>query len=368
MTAISMGIGGNESFIVNTLKSIDASKFDIDIYCYDGTRMEHEREVLSLGSKIYISKVNQNSRLKYIYEVFEMNKFLKDKHYDIVHCNACSFLGLLKGTLGAKLYRKSMIISHSHSVGEPTGTTIDNFLRTGLRKILQWSVNYGLACSDYAGESKYTKNFRNSDRYMIVHNAIDTSQFLFNEKFRKDIKKRYNIFNKFVIGTVGRLSPPKNHSGLLDIYYELQKIQENTCLMIVGGGELDRKLKEKAESLGIADNVIFVGSTSEVNRYYSAMDVFVMTSKFEGLPFTVIEAQVNGLKCVMSDAITKMADVTGDNIFLSLHDKPEIWAKEIIEKGKKRSSKEKINKVIKDYELKNEIKRLERLYSGNGIS
>ena len=87
-----------------------------------------------------------------------------------------------------------------------------------------------------------------------------------------------------------------------------------------------------------------------------------MPSLYEGLPFTAVEAQVNGLKCVMADTITKMVNISGDVSFLSLRQKKEDWIDIILENSRSRISKQNNEIVCKKYDLNNEVKRLESYY------
>lgn len=362
MTATSMGIGGTEIFVTNVLKYIDIEKYQVDFYIYDGTRMEFAKEVATRNGKIYVSPVDKKGKFVEIKEIIALTDFLKKHSYDIVHCNECSFAGLLKGTIAAKISRKSVVISHSHSAGLPKNTFADKMLRSLFKVILVWSIDYGFACSDVAGENKYTKKFMESKQYKVIHNAINTKKYIYNEENRIEIRKKYKLSESdFVIGNVGRLAKVKNQVFLLNILKALLAKRE-AYLMIVGGGELKEFLMETAQKLGILRNVIFVGASQEVEKYYSAMDVLVMPSLFEGFPYTAVEAQANGLKCVLSDVITKMINITGDVEFIKLYESVDVWVKAILKAEGKRTDVAKTNIVFCDYELKNEVKRLEQIY------
>ena len=64
---------------------------------------------------------------------------------------------------------------------------------------------------------------------------------------------------------------------------------------LIGDGELKEQIQEQAKKAGVLDKIIFTGVCQDVERYLSAMDVFLFPSLFEGLPFTLLEAQANGL-------------------------------------------------------------------------
>ena len=84
---------------------------------------------------------------------------------------------------------------------------------------------------------------------------------------------------------------------------------------------------EKARLLGIEDKIIFAGVRSDIPYLLSAMDVFVFPSFYEGMPNTVIEAQATGLPCIISDTITREANITGIVKYMPLGN-AEDWAKE----------------------------------------
>lgn len=362
MTATSMGIGGTETFVTNVIKSIDLEKFQVDFYIYDGNRMEHAKEVVARNGKIFVSPVKAKGKFAVIKEILALKKFLKTHPYDIVHCNECSFAGILMGTVAAKLDGRSVVISHSHNTGQPKNTFVDRFLRFLFKIILEWSVDYGFSCSDFAGESKYTKRFMQSGRYTIIHNAINTKKYVYNWEYRNTVRKKYNLREEdFVIGNVGRLASAKNQTFLLDIMAKLLEEKE-AYLMIVGEGECRAELEQKAQNLGISEHVILVGASREAEKYYSAMDLLVMPSLFEGFPYTAVEAQVNGLKCIMSDHITKTVNISGDVTFVGLDESLDHWVKAVLKTEGKRSFPEKTAIVLHDYELKNEVKRLEGIY------
>ena len=133
-----------------------------------------------------------------------------------------------------------------------------------------------------------------------------------------------------MIGHVGRFNAQKNHSYLLDVFSEIAKRNNEAILLLVGEGILENEIKQKAIELGIIHRCIFTGVRSDVNKLLCAMDVFVFPSLYEGMPNTVIEAQTSGLKCFVSDSITKEANVNGMVTFLPIDSNPAIWSDQIL--------------------------------------
>ena len=171
------------------------------------------------------------------------------------------------------------------------------------------------------------------------------------------------VDNKFVIGNIGRFSIQKNHEFLLDIFNEVLKKNPNAVLLLIGDGPLENKIKEKTKNLGIEKSVIFYGTTSSTNKLYQAMDCFVLSSLFEGLPIVLVEAQAAGLKTLCSDAITQEAKITGLLDYLPLSGTQEKWAEKILSYNDRYERKD-LFKEVKNagYDIKQSAKRLEEIY------
>ena len=183
-------------------------------------------------------------------------------------------------------------------------------------------------------ENEINKN--NIKTYEDIDNNLNNTNAI-----RKDI---LNINDSsFVVGHVGRFVEQKNHEFLIDIFYAYLQKNKNAILLLIGDGPLKEKIRKKCLEKGILDKVYFLGKRSDVNELYNCMDCFVFPSLFEGMPNTVIEAQTNGLKCIVSSKITKDVDLTGNVVFHELN-KPEEWADDI-EISVKRES---VHEIVKD--------------------
>ena len=106
------------------------------------------------------------------------------------------------------------------------------------------------------------------------------------------------------------MTDAKNQFFLLDIFAEYLKLNKNTELLIIGDGPDEKELKEKAKNKGILEKIRFLGARNDVNELLQAIDCFVLPSKWEGLPVTLMEAQASGVACVISDIVTEEEDIT----------------------------------------------------------
>lgn len=100
----------------------------------------------------------------------------------------------------------------------------------------------------------------------------------------------------------------------------------------------------------IQDNILFLGNRDDVYRLYQAMDVFVLPSRYEGLPVVGVEAQAAGLPCVLSDKMTEETKMTGSAVFQSIEEDPKNWAVIILKKQNNRNFRVLPQKFDIDYQ------------------
>ena len=165
--------------------------------------------------------------------------------------------------------------------------------------------------------------------YRRIPNGVNLKRFAFCEEKRQQMRQELGIAkDTFVLGHIGRITAPKNHQFLVELFAEYHKENPNSRLLLIGNGELFETVQQQCVQLGISDAVIMVGSKTNTEDYYQAMDVFVFPSLWEGLPVSVVEAQANGLPCLLSDVITHDVDLTDQVKYLSLTDK-KAWLREV---------------------------------------
>lgn len=359
----SLGVGGNEVFVMNLFRNIDKDKFQMDFIIYDDSRMDFYEELIKSGSKVYICKTNiSNKYLKTLIKIIKTKKLLKREKYDIIHCHSCSFFGIFSTAIAARISKNVKIISHSHNPGIPKNNFIDTFIRNVFKRYLSTIVDVGLACSDLAAKSKYTDKFIKSNKFKMINNAIDIKKFIFDENIRKKMRDKYKINDEFVIGNIGRLELQKNQEFLLKVFSKIKNQNNLVKLIIIGEGTLENKLKEYCIKEGIEKDVIFTGKVNDCEKYYNMMDVFVLTSKYEGFPFVMVESQINRLPAVVSSSITKSVDILGNVNFISLEQSIDYWAEVILNSKERIACSDKYKIKCKEYDLEYQIKEIEKIY------
>lgn len=348
-------IGGIETFYMNYYRKLDKDKYQVDfIKVYD--KIAFEDELVANGSKmIVMPKFNKNP-IKF---AKEFRKILKKEKYNVVHANMLTASNIAH-LREAKKMGVPVIIAHSHN-GNGDQSKLNIFMHKYNKHKIKKYANCLLACSEVAA----TWMFDKKSKYKVLNNAIDINKLSFNKQDRDEVRHELNCEGKFVIGHVGRFNNQKNHMYLIDIFNNYAKINDNAVLLLVGEGNLENEVRQKVESLGISDKVMFLGKRMDTHRIYNAMDCFVIPSFFEGLPVVGIEAQTNGLPCIFSSNITTDLKLNDNISFISIEENDiQKWGEQLdlIYNNNERCND--ISNVRAKYDIDEQVKELEEIYDG----
>ena len=320
--------GGAENLVMNLYREIDRDQIQFDIIVHRNERGAFDAEVESLGGRLYHAP--QYTGMNYFQYVRWWEMFLSDHpEYRILHSHISSYASLFF-PVAKKHGLKTISHSHNTSNGKGFASVAKNLLQFPLR----FQADYMFACSMEAGKFVYGEKAVEKENFRFIPNGIDCERFAFSEENRARVRKELGIENNFVVGHVGRHTFQKNPLFLMEIFAELYKRDRSVRLLQIGGGGMTEQMKQKCRELGIADAVIFAGVHADVEKYYSAMDLFLLPSLYEGLAIVLIEAQANGLVCVVADeAIPKAAEVA-ENLFtrVSLKADAAAWAEELLKR------------------------------------
>lgn len=127
----------------------------------------------------------------------------------------------------------------------------------------------------------------------IIYNAIDLNKCI--------VKKNYSCKDRLKFVHIGRFSKQKNHDLLLRAFRQVKDAIPNADLSLLGKGELESEVKKLADELELSDSVHFLGVSSNVYPTLNQADVFVLSSEYEGMPMTIIEAMGTGLPIVSTN-------------------------------------------------------------------
>lgn len=236
---------------------------------------------------------------------------LRERNYDAVHLNLYQGLSLYYAVLAEKA-GVPIRIAHSHNTAlrKSSGRALKLLLHKAGRAMFTRAATELWACSSAAAEFLFDPQVMEERGYRFIPNGIETQRFRFDPVVREQVRAELGLMNSFVIGNVGRLCYQKNQDFLLDVFAEVLKRKPDSRLLLVGEGEDEDKLKKKAQRLGLAEKVLFYGTTDRVERLYWAIDVFAFPSRFEGLGIAAVEAQAAGLPVVCSEQVPEEALLT----------------------------------------------------------
>lgn len=225
----------------------------------------------------------------------------------------------------AKAARIPVRIAHSHSTScNASQTELDRQLAYR-QKMARTATDFA-ACSEDAARWLFPDDLVASGRVAILNNGIDVDRYRFDEGVRARMRRDLGVEGRLVMVCVGRLAQLKNIPFAIDVCAWAAETGANPVLLVVGDGEARADLEAHALSAVPADTVRFLGMRSDIPDLLQAADVLLMPSLFEGLPVALVEAQAASLPCVVSDAVSREADLSGSVTFLPLAAGAQAWA------------------------------------------
>lgn len=309
-------LGGIETYLLEVARHIDGDAFQLDFLSYYGETPCFLKELMGLGCGF---KFIRSRRKNPIGNICDLRKLYDEEKYDIVQCNVNS-LSYVAPAIEA-VCKGIRVLLLSHNAGASSGSS-SKLLNCINRIRFPFDSVELAAVSDKAGRWMFGQ-----DRsFVVLNNGVDTCKYKFSANDRAVVRNELGVSSECeIVLHVGAFRPQKNHGFVVEVFYEYLKRSPNALLLLVGDGELKHRIYEDVEKLGIKENVMFLGVRNDVNRILSASDKFLFPSFYEGFPISLIEAETNGVLCVVSDAITN--EVCFDNCArLSLEDPVDAWA------------------------------------------
>jgi len=317
------GIGGAERLVVNFLEAFDRKRFEmavVSLYPETGTILE--REIREKWLKVYYLNKHLGLDLRMIPQLWHLFRTFRP---DVVHTH----LYVLRYTLlPAFLCRIPVCVHTIHNMAQKEVDQVGKFVHQiafRLAGVLPISVSREIATTIH---SLYGQPIKTP----VIYNGIPTSQFsaLPNQQGeREDVTFLH----------IGRFSPQKNHKLLIEAFALALEECPKMRLWLVGDGELWSVVKKLVAEKGLQPQVSFLGIRTDVPELLNWCDIFVLSSDWEGLPLTVLEAMAAG-RAVISTSVGGVPELVEDGVngilvplgdakalaqaFLRLANKPEL--------------------------------------------
>lgn len=284
-----MDRGGIETMLMNYYRHIDREKVQFDFIVNKQKPGDYDDEIRRLGGHIYQSP-GLNPLHYPAYLRFVQQTVAADPRIRILHAhNEAMGLYALKGAEKAGLQVR---IAHAHNIW-----IVRDYkwpLKMFCKQLLPGAATHLWACGRDAGIYYFGKADWER-RGQIIPNAIEPETFRFSPAVRAEMRARYGL-------------------------------EDRVVLVLIGTGRLEQAVRAQAQELGITDHILFAGLQNNVADWYQMMDLFVMPSRFEGLPVVGIEAQAAGLGCVFSDAVPAEVLLSSHAIQIPLSASNADWA------------------------------------------
>lgn len=318
-----MNRAGMETLIMNIYRNIDKTKLQFDFCVHTSEEGDFDAEIKSLGGRIF--HMPEATVQNFIKIGSAVEFFMRENNqYAAVHVHySCVGLYYFRA---AKKYDIKYRIYHAHNSSREKG--MHAYLRYMMEQLSIKYANILFACSDKA--AKY--NFKNINRkWHMLNNGIDTDRFVYSLEKRNITRSKMHLENKRVCIHVGRFDIQKNHEFLIEIFNRVFQLDNTYVLLLLGSGPLKKKIQEKVKHLPCCNNVYFLGNVDNVENMLNAADLFLLPSIYEGLPLSLVEAETSGIKCIISDTITKEAVLVKENVYqVSIND-GTAWVEKILE-------------------------------------
>ena len=289
----SLGRGGAEMLLPETLKMHNKEQFEFHYIYFLPWKNQMVRAIEEAGGKVTCLPAKNNIAL--LLQFPKIVKYCADNEIQLIHAHLpwAGFVSRIvhKITKIPLLYTEHNMQERYHVL---------------TKLINQFTFNWqslGIGVSEDVSNS-ILKNIKPKIAVQTILNGVNTESFNPDSTIAEDsIREQFGIpSGAFVVGTVAVFRFQKRLDLWLEVLKNAIDKEENIYGIIVGAGPLQSEIEEKYKSLSLEGKVFFAGLQTEVKPYYEDMDVFMMTSSFEGLPIALLEAMSMECAIVSTDA------------------------------------------------------------------
>jgi len=297
--------GGADENTLATVEGLDKSCYEVDLLIGGQSDFLFASQTRS-GRLVTISElVREPAPLKDVIALYKMYRLIRSRRYHIVHTHTAK-AGML-GRLAGFVCNTPLVIHTLH------GSTFRDSLhpwRSRLYQILERmaarATSQFVTVGEDLREIYLGARIGRADRYITIRSGFELERFRLQPQ---EVERRGQAMRDSlglsadgpVVGTAGRLEIRKGHSYFLQAAQQVLQQQPEVVFLIAGDGPAGRELVQQARRLGIERSVRFLGHRYDIEDVMACMDVFALTSLWEGLPRVLVQAAALGKPIVSFD-------------------------------------------------------------------
>jgi glycosyltransferase involved in cell wall biosynthesis len=322
-----MHSGGKKNLIMEYYRHIDRTEIQFDFICDSDSNSIPIDEIKQLGGKVFLVPPYQHI----FKNMAQMKRIFKTNRYNIEHSynGTMNLFSLFVG------WQCNIPIRISESISMGNNHDKKNVIKNLLKPFSKLFATDFIANGEMCGKWQFGCKFFDSGRVKVFKTIINTDLNKYDSKTRSKTRKEYNIEENIVIGHIGRLTEQKNSLFLIDIFNEIVKKEPLAKLLIIGDGNLRELMFQRISNYSLDDKVLYLGRREDIQKFYNAMDCFLLPSLYEGLPVVGVEAQCTGLPVFFSKEISRESSVCDElGFFIGLDKSAKYWANVILKETK----------------------------------
>lgn len=306
-----MNHGGIETFLMSMLRTYDRRRFHMDILCTRSAEGPYTNQARGFGAKVLQCRMKYD-QVRFIYKLYS---FLRREKYDSINSHLSDLGGSV--LLAALLAKVPVRVASYHQARPDMG-----FIKNVYLRIMRWFVvktATSITTSSRAVSESYFAG--NSAAYAMIQSisyGVDTEFFAQKSDNTLDLSRFGFSLDNMIVGHVGTYRPQKNHEALVKIaalaVNEVPNARFLLCGRHVGSSQesntsLYDRIGQQINDLGLSKYFARVQDFDDIREFYHAIDIFILPSREEGMPVSIIEAQAAG-KPVVASRIVGIAIAT----------------------------------------------------------
>jgi len=295
-------LGGAQQFVLNLAKGMAKKGHLVTVGFGDGDFLLEKLKVEKIDCHQFKYLQRTKNIISNLLFILELKKYIEQNNFSIIHFNSTNSLF---GAIGAKISTvkpKTIFTFHGLSyldVDSKKNLLIKSIFYLFFRICLRFIDKNIFICQSNLDYAKKIKLIKNGE---IIANGVE------NKYLSKNLAKNFlskitsvDLKDKKIIGSIGRLSYPKNYEFLIKAASRLCPINNDLVFIIIGEGEERTKYERLIKQYNLEKKFFLLGEIREAALYIKAFDIFVLTSEFEGVPMTLLEALDSGVDVLASD-------------------------------------------------------------------